>query len=351
MYTIEEIKERIEPLKPKYFTQAQQKLDLLTKPKGSLGRLEEIAKQIVAITRNISPSLNHKCIVTMAADHGVVKEKVSAYPPQVTTQMVYNFLSGGAAINVLSQHIGAKVYVVDMGVDHDFKPHPQLYLKKIAYGTANIAEGPAMSRAEALQAVNIGIEVVEDLVREGCSIIGTGEMGIGNTTPSSAIAAVMCGEDIEQVTGKGTGISEQDIKNKVEVIQRSINVNRPNSSDGLDVLAKIGGFEIGGIAGLILGAAMTRIPVVVDGFISTAAAIIAQSIAPQCQPYMLASHRSAEIGHIIMMQKLGLKPMFDFDMRLGEGTGAAMGISIADASIKILNQMATFGDAGVSKKL
>jgi len=176
-------------------------------------------------------------------------------------------------------------------------------------------------------------------------------MGIGNTTPSSAIAAVMCGEDIEQVTGKGTGISEQDIKNKVEVIQRSINVNRPNSSDGLDVLAKIGGFEIGGIAGLILGAAMTRIPVVVDGFISTAAAIIAQSIAPQCQPYMLASHRSAEIGHIIMMQKLGLKPMFDFDMRLGEGTGAAMGISIADASIKILNQMATFGDAGVSKKL
>ncbi|MCG9479458.1 MAG: nicotinate-nucleotide--dimethylbenzimidazole phosphoribosyltransferase [Actinomycetia bacterium] len=349
MYSKEEINENIRTLQPRFFTEAQQKLDSLTKPKGSLGRLEAVAMQIAAITQNLSPALEHKYIVTMAADHGVVEEGVSAYPQQVTTQMVYNILSGGAAINVLAEHIGARVCVVDIGVNHDFKSHTGLYNKKIAPGTANMTKGPAMSLQQALAAVNTGIEIVKDLAREGCQIIGTGEMGIGNTTASSAVAAVICGAKVDTVTGSGTGIDRRGIKKKKEVIEKALRVNKPVAGDGLDVLAKVGGLEIGGIAGLILGAAMVGIPVVVDGFISTAGALIAHAIAPRCKSYMLASHRSAEAGHTLMLDYLGLKPMFDFDMRLGEGTGAALGINIAEAAVKIMNQMATFDSAGVSK--
>ncbi|MGM0366320.1 MAG: nicotinate-nucleotide--dimethylbenzimidazole phosphoribosyltransferase [Actinomycetota bacterium] len=350
MYSVDKIRESIVKTDPRLVDKAQKKLDNLTKPKGSLGRLELIARQIVAITGNLRPKLAGKYIVTMAADHGVVSEGVSVYPKEVTAQMVYNFLAGGAAINVLAKHVGASVQVVDIGVDHDFEAHKNLYIKKIGYGTANMARGQAMTDDQALQSINTGIEVVNGLVSGGCNIIGTGDMGIGNTTASSAIASVLCDADIGSVTGRGTGVDDKGLKKKIGIIAEAIRANKPDKDDALDVLAKVGGFEIGGIAGLILGAAINRIPVVIDGFISGAGALVAEAIAPLSRQYMLASHCSVEIGHTIMLKKLKLKPMFDFDMRLGEGTGAALGIGIAEAAVKILEEMATFDSAGVSKK-
>ncbi|MBU4450526.1 MAG: nicotinate-nucleotide--dimethylbenzimidazole phosphoribosyltransferase [Actinobacteria bacterium] len=334
-------------------SKAQVRLDSLTKPQGSLGRLEELAKQISGITGSLNPDMSSKLIIVMAADHGVVDEGVSAYPKEVTPQMVYNFLNGGAGINVLSNHVGADVVIVDAGVAADLtalSSNPSFINKKIAFGTENMAKGPAMSVEQARQALEIGIDVARQMVEKGYGIIGTGDMGIGNTTASSAIASCMCGVDAEFVTGYGTGIDQEGFTRKVDVIRRVIEVNRPERRDGFDVLAKIGGFEIGGIAGVILGCAARRIPVVIDGFISGAGALIAESIAPKCRDYMIASHCSVEKGHKIMLEKLGMKPLFNFDMRLGEGTGAALGISIAQASMKILNEMATFGEAGVSQK-
>ncbi len=350
MYTPQEIQEKIGRPDSERMDQAQQRLDSLTKPRGSLGRLEQIARKIVGITGSLNPSMKNKVIITMAADHGVVNEGVSAYPQEVTAQMVYNFLSGGAAINVLARHVGARVRVADVGVNHDFDSVCDLWHKKIGYGTANMLKGPAMTRNQALQSIHAGIQMVEKMVPEGCEIIGTGDMGIGNTTASSAIAALLCEADVRAVTGRGTGVDDQGLEKKIAVIQKAIQKNRPDKNNGLDVLGKVGGFEIGAIAGLILGAAMHRIPVVIDGFISGAGALIAQSVASQSTQYMLASHCSVEIGHTRILQKLKLAPMFDFDMRLGEGTGAALGIGIAEAAVKILNEMATFDSAGVSKK-
>jgi nicotinate-nucleotide--dimethylbenzimidazole phosphoribosyltransferase len=353
---------KIEKLDSGIMAKAQAKLDNLTKPQGSLGSLEELAKQIVGITGNLSPKFLKKSIIVMAADHGVVDEGVSAYPREVTPQMVYNFLNGGAGINVLARHVGADVMVVDIGVAAELKGSKgqenfinnstkSLINKKIDFGTKNMAIGPAMTRDQAYAAVGIGIEVAEQMIKNGYDIIGTGDMGIGNTTASSAIAACICSVDAELVTGYGTGIDESGFKNKIAVIRRALTVNKPDRSDGFDVLAKVGGFEIGGIAGVILGCAANKIPVVIDGFISGASALIAEAIAPECRNYMIASHCSVEKGHKIMLEKLKLKPLFNFDMRLGEGTGAAIGISIAEASIKILNEMATFGEAGVSQKI
>ncbi|MCL4417303.1 MAG: nicotinate-nucleotide--dimethylbenzimidazole phosphoribosyltransferase [Actinobacteria bacterium] len=334
-------------------SKAQVRLDNLTKPQGSLGRLEELAKQISGITRSLNPDISKKLIIVMAADHGVVDEGVSAYPKEVTPQMVYNFLNGGAGINVLSNHIGADVIVVDTGVAADLtalSSNSSFINKKIALGTENMAKGPAMSMEQARQAIEIGIDVAWQMIEKGYGVIGTGDMGIGNTTASSAIASCMCGVDAEFVTGYGTGIDQEGFIRKVDVIRKVLEINGPDSRDGLDVLAKVGGFEIGGIAGVILGCAARRIPVVIDGFISGAGALIAESIAPKCRGYMIASHCSVERGHKIMLEKLGMKPLFNFDMRLGEGTGAALGINIAEASMKILNEMATFGEAGVSQK-
>ena len=386
--------------------EAQIRLDNLTKPLGSLGRLEELAKQIASITGKINTSLSKKLMVVMAADHGVVKEGVSAYPSEVTVQMVYNFLRGGAAINVLADHIGADVVVVDVGVNgrielesfiknlkdsgHSdlsvkgnskdvekigdslgtnskkemsdrqnlqayFKTSGVLGLpffidKKIAPGTENIANGPAMTRSQAEQAISTGIEVACEMIDLGYKIIGTGDMGIGNTTASSAIAACICSLDPSLVTGYGTGIDEEGFKRKVEVIRQAININKPDKNDGIDVLSKIGGFEIGAIAGIILGSAFKKTPVVIDGFISGAAALIAEAISADSRDYMIASHCSVEKGHKKILEKLDLKPLFNFDLRLGEGTGAALGISVAEAAMKILNEMATFDSAGVSKK-
>ncbi|MDD5658765.1 MAG: nicotinate-nucleotide--dimethylbenzimidazole phosphoribosyltransferase [Actinomycetota bacterium] len=347
---LKSITDKIDCPEEKYYKLAKKKLDNLTKPIGSLGRLEELAVQIVGITANSRPSLDKKYIFTMAADHGVVDEGISAYPREVTLQMVYNFLNGGAGINVLSRHAGAKVIVVDMGVAAELKENPLLLSKKIGYGTKNMAKGPAMTRQEAAQSIIAGINIVEQYVKKGADIIGTGDMGIGNTTSSSAIVSVAAGVDVCMVTGYGTGLDDKGLKNKIEVIRKAIKINEPDPDDGLDMLSKIGGFEIGGIAGLIIGAAFMKIPVVIDGFISGAGALIAQKICPISKEYMIASHQSVEKGHKIMLKVLGLKPLFNLDMRLGEGTGAALGISLAEASIKILNEMATFAEAGVSEK-
>jgi nicotinate-nucleotide--dimethylbenzimidazole phosphoribosyltransferase len=330
--------------------QVQARLDSLTKPRGSLGRLEELAKQIVSITGNLSPRIKRKVIIVMTADHGVVEEGISAYPREVTPQMVYNFLNGGAAINVLARHIGAEVLVVDIGVAADFQEHQSLMLEKIDYGTKNMVKGPAMTDEQAVKSLEVGIEAAEEMIKKGYDIIATGDMGIGNTTASSAIAAVICRTDVESVTGYGTGIDDRCLENKISVIKKAISVNKPDAADGIDVLSKVGGFEIGGIAGIILGCASGRTPVVIDGFISGAGALIAAAISPDSTNYMIASHCSAEKGHRIVLNRLGLKLLFDFDMRLGEGTGAAIGINIVEASVKILSEMATFDQAGVSEK-
>jgi nicotinate-nucleotide--dimethylbenzimidazole phosphoribosyltransferase len=329
---------------------ARARQDSLTKPQGSLGRLEELSIQLAAITGQPIPAIKHKVIITMAGDHGVARDGVSAYPPEVTPQMVLNFLGGGAAINVLARHVGARIVVVDMGVAYDFEPHPDLLIKKIAPGTNSIARGPAMTRTQAEQAVEAGIEVVEAEIARGMDIVGTGDMGIGNTTPSAAIAATLTGEPVSKIVGRGTGIDDAGLARKVEVIERALAVNKPDPQDGLDILAKVGGFEIGGLAGVILGAAANRKPVMIDGFISTAAALLAITLAPQVRPYLIAAHRSQEQGHGIMLAWAGLKPLLDIDLRLGEGTGAALGISLAEAACKILAEMATFDEAGVSSK-
>jgi len=340
----------IKPLNEKWYALAQKHLDNLTKPIGSLGRLEEFAIRLVAITENPLPQLERKVIFTFAGDHGVADEGVSAFPKEVTRQMVFNFLSGGAGINVLARHAGAEVVVVDIGVDYDFGMGAHgLVSKKVIKGTKNIRLGPAMTRDEAMKCIDVGLWLAREYVEKGYRIFGTGEMGIGNTTPSSAIAAVLTGKPVEKVTGRGTGISDAIWEKKVKVIKDAISVNKPDPSDPIDVLSKLGGAEIGGIAGLIIGASAYRVPVVIDGFISTAGALIAYAIEPKTKDYMFAAHNSQEIGHKRMLERIGLRPILDLDLRLGEGTGAALGMLIIEAGLKIYKEMATFAEAGVSK--
>lgn len=327
----------------------QERLDNLTKPQGSLGRLEELAKRYCLITGRENPRIENKVIFTFAGDHGVAEEGVSAFPKDVTPQMVYNFLRGGAGVNVLARHVGARVIVVDIGVDHEFRPMDGLEIKKIGRGTRNMTKGPAMSRDEAERAVLVGVEMIEKY-RHDLDIVGTGDMGIANTTPSSAIVAVITGTDPERVTGRGTGIDDASFKRKVEVIKKAISINRPDPKDPMDVLAKVGGYEIAGIAGLVLGAAFYKIPVVIDGFISTAGALIAAELNPYVKGYIIAAHQSVEIGHRKMLEHLEQIPLLDLNLRLGEGTGAALGISLVEAGVKILTEMATFASAGVSNR-
>ncbi|MFH1014431.1 MAG: nicotinate-nucleotide--dimethylbenzimidazole phosphoribosyltransferase [Nitrospirota bacterium] len=330
---------------------AQKHLDNLTKPIGSLGRLEEFARMLVAMTENKKPILDKKVIFTFAGDHGVTEEGVSAYPKEVTHQMVFNFLRGGAGINVLARHAGADVVVVDIGVDHDFGELDGLINLKVINGTKNFTKGPAMTRDNAVRCIETGIELANGYAKKGYKIFGTGDMGIGNTTPSSAIAAVLTGRSVSEVTGKGTGITDESLQNKIKVIEEGIKLNKPNSEDAIDVLSKVGGAEIGGIAGLILGAASNRIPVVIDGFISTAGALIAYCIEPKVKNYMFAAHNSVEIGHKAMLDKMGLMPILDLNLRLGEGTGAALAMLMIEAGLKIYKEMATFGEAEVSEKV
>ncbi|OGW31908.1 MAG: nicotinate-nucleotide--dimethylbenzimidazole phosphoribosyltransferase [Nitrospirae bacterium GWC2_42_7] len=347
---MKETLQKISSVNSDFFEKAQKRLDNLTKPQGSLGRLEEFAGRLVAITETDMPELDKKVVFTFAGDHGVADEGVSAFPKEVTPQMVFNFLNGGAGINVLARHAGAEVVVIDIGVDYDFRDVSGLVSKKVIMGTRNMRKGPAMTREEAEKCINVGIELATEYAKKGYKIFGTGEMGIANTTPSAAIVSVLTGKSVSEVTGKGTGIGDAALKNKVKVIEDAIALNNPVPGDPVDVLAKIGGAEIGGIAGLIIGAAANRIPVVIDGFISTAGALIAYCIEPKTKDYMFAAHKSVEVGHTAMLEKIGLRPILDLDLRLGEGTGAALAMLMIEAGLKIYKEMATFGDAGVAKE-
>ena len=286
----------------------------------------------------------------MAADHGVVAEGVTAYPSSVTAQMVQNFLKGGAAINVLAQQVGAEVRVVDLGVASDLGEPAGLIVRKIGLGTKNFVIGPAMSREEALQSIETGIDLVEEAYAQGVRLVATGEMGIGNTTSSAAITAVMTGQPVSTVTGRGTGIDDEGLARKIKVIEHAIEINQAGADDPLGVLAKVGGYEIGGLVGLILGGAARRIPVVLDGFISGAAALLAVSLAPACREYLIASHLSSELGHRVVLRHLNLHPYLDLNLRLGEGTGACLAIGLLQSSIRLLTEMATFESAGVSSR-
>jgi nicotinate-nucleotide--dimethylbenzimidazole phosphoribosyltransferase len=286
----------------------------------------------------------------MAGDHGVVEEGVSAYPQQVTAQMVLNFLHGGAAINVLARQAGARLRTVDMGVASDIEPHALLEIHKIGRGTRNLAKGPAMLRTQALESVLAGAIIAEDEVARGADILATGDMGIGNTTSAAAIAAAITGRSPEELAGRGTGVDDAGLERKVNALRRGLEVNRPEAADGLDVLAKVGGFEIGGLAGVILAAAAKRTPVVIDGFISTASALIAVTLAPAARDYLIAGHLSEEQGHRTMLQWLGLEPLLTLGMRLGEGTGAVLAMNLVDAACRTLSEMATFAEAGIAAK-
>ena len=341
---------RIQPPDQRLLARAQLRLDRLTKPPGSLGRLEGLAAQYVMITGEPKPDVPRGAIFTFAADHGVTMEGVSAYPREVTPQMVLNFLRGGAGVNVLARHVGVDVRVVDIGVDYDFGAVTGLISKKVMNGTRNLLSEPAMTRIQAKHAIEVGIELAIQAAQEGIGLIGTGDMGIGNTTPSAAITAAMTGRPVAEVTGRGTGIDDAGHARKMSVIQQALCLHLPDQTDALDVLAKVGGLEIGGLAGLILGAAASRVPVVLDGFIAGAAALIAVGLQPNCREYLIASHRSVECGHQAIFDHLGIKPLLDLELRLGEGTGACLGMSLVCAAIKIYTEMATFDEAGVSEK-
>jgi len=320
-------------------------------PYWALGRLMDLAEDLAGMTASMKPRIERRAVVTMAADHGVTDEGVSKYPREVTCQMVRNFAAGGAGINALARVSGASVIVVDMGVAGDLSDlveTGEVLSRRVASGSRNMATGPAMTREDAVRAVEAGIELALELGKS-FDLFGTGEMGIGNTTPSSAIVAAVTGRPVAEVTGRGTGIDDEQFLHKVSVIERALEVNKPNPSDALDVLAKVGGFEIGGLAGLILGVASLRKPVVVDGFISTAAALIAQGLCPSCAQYMIAAHRSVEQGHQAALEHLGKKPLLDLDLRLGEGTGAALAMNLVEAASRILTEVATFEEASVSK--
>jgi len=354
--SIAETVARIQPLNGDAMRAARARQDRLTKPQGSLGRLEALSVQLAGITAQPRPRFKQPVVITMAADHGIARQGVSAYPQDVTAQMVLNFLRGGAAINVLSRYVGARVVVVDMGVATDLPSQSGLTDRKISKGTRDFSIGPAMTRDQARRAVEAGIEIVNREIDPpagapgGADIIATGDMGIGNTTASSAIVAAITRRAVAEVTGRGTGIDDAGLARKVELIERGLAVNEPNPNDALDVLGDVGGFEIGGLAGVMLGAAARRVPVVIDGFISGAAALIACTLAPSVQPYLIAAHRSVEIGHRALLEHLRLEPLLDLDLRLGEGTGAALGISLCIAACKILDEMATFDEAGVAEK-
>lgn len=343
--------ERIVPVSADWRSKARKHLNNLAIPRGSLGELLNIAEQLAAINESLKPSVKNKAVVTMAADHGVVEEGVSAFRKEVTVQMVANFIAGGAAINVLAGVAGARVIVADVGIaaDLDGPSAGKVLSCKIGYGTRNIAAGPAMSREQAVRALETGIEIAGGLIDEGVELLATGDMGIANTTPSSAILAAISGRPVREVTGRGTGICDEALDHKIRVIEKALSVNKPDPEDAIDVLAKVGGFEIGGIAGLILGAASRKKPVVVDGFISSAGALVAKKLVPASKDYMISGHQSLEYGHRIVLEELGLKPLLNLDLRLGEGTGAVLAMNIVESAAQVICRMLTFEDAGVCR--
>ncbi len=331
--------------------EAKARLEQLTMPYWALGRLMDLAEDLAGMTRSMPPPVHRKVVAILAADHGVTAEGVSKYPQVVTSQMVHNFVNGGAGINALARLAGARVVVVDMGVAGDLSglvEAGEILSKRIGAGTKNIAHGPAMSHQEAVRCTEAGIELARDL-GPSTDLFATGDMGIGNTTASAAIIATITGRSVGEVTGRGTGLDDDQLRHKMMVIEQCLDVNQPNPADGLDVLAKVGGFEIGGIAGFILGAAAMHKPILIDGIASTAAALIAQCLAPQVTEYVISAHRSAERGHDAALEHLGKRPLLDLDLRLGEGTGAALAMNLVEAAVRILTEVATFEEAAVSR--
>ncbi len=343
-----ELARSIQPPDAQARSAARSRQNRLTKPPGALGRLEEISIWLAGIRVQERPLVHDKVVITAAGDHGIALQGVSAYPQAVTAQMVLNFLAGGAAVNVLARQAGARVVVVDAGVAAALPDHPRLLQRSAGPGTADISMGPAMTRDRAVERLLAGAALAVEQIQAGADVIGIGDMGIGNTTPSAAITAVFTGMPAAVVTGRGTGVSDARFAEKVLRIEQAIAVNRPDPTDAIGVLAAIGGYEIGFLAGVCLGAAAGQRPVVIDGFIATAAALVAAGIAPIAGEYMLAAHRSAEPGHDAALRHLGLTPLLDLGMRLGEGTGAVLGIILLEAAARLLDEMATFDEAGVS---
>lgn len=340
----------IRPANAEVSALARERLDSLTKPPGSLGKLEEIAWRLAGIQEKVKPVIGKKRVYTLAGDHGVTAEGVSPYPKEVTPQMVLNFINGGAAISVLTRHAGAEIKVVDIGVDFDFGVEPKLIQKKVRRGTDNFAVGPAMSRKEAVEAIGVGVGLAADAAREGVTLLGVGEMGIGNTTPAAALLSVFTGLAPSECVGRGTGIDDEGLKRKAKVIDKALEVNKPEPSDPIGVLSKVGGLELAGMTGLYLGAAIHRIPVLADGFISCASALAAVRLNPLVRDFLILSHLSEERGHRKLVEALWQQPIMDLSMRLGEGSGAALAMMLVEASAKIISEMATFAEAGVSNK-
>jgi nicotinate-nucleotide--dimethylbenzimidazole phosphoribosyltransferase len=352
---LEEIIGRIKPVEQGWIQKAKERTAQLVMPTRALGRLHEISERLCGIQQTLEPAIDQKAILVMAADHGVVDEGVSAYPQEVTPAMVQTFLAGGAGINAISRQVGADVWVVDMGIIPELdatglKGAERLVVEKIGNGTANFTKGPAMSRRDAEKALQVGFEQATRRIENGAEILGTGDMGIGNTTASAAIGAVITGATLDVMVGRGTGVDDAGLARKRNIVRRGIETNAPQPEDGLNVLAKIGGFEIGGIAGTILAGAFHRRAVVVDGFISTAGALIAYTLCPTVRDYLFAGHCSEETGHRIMLNHLGLEPILDLGMRLGEGTGAALAMGIMDGAVRMFKEVLTFAEAGVANK-
>ena len=349
MNKIEEARKQIKPINKIIYEQAKKRLREQAKPMGSLGILEDISARLASISGTLDVHLSNKIIVICAGDHGVVEEGVSLFPAEVTPQMVLNFVNGGASINVIAKHANASVKVADLGVNYDFDKQLDIFHKKIAKGTKNFVKEPAMTRAEALASLEAGISIVDELCGyKKIDLLGTGDMGIGNTTPSTAIIAVFSGIDVRELTGRGTGIDDDALLSKIEVIKRGIHLLKPDPFDPIDVLAKVGGFEIGGLAGLVIGAAKHGIPVICDGLISTAGALIACKLIPDTAQYLFASHRSVEVGHSYMHKELSLTPVLDLEFRLGEGTGAALAMELLDLSTRILADIKTFEEVSIN---
>ena len=346
---LEDLLRSIEPASKEWEAAAWKRLKSQIRPRGSLGQLEVIAARLAGILQTLKPDIGRKLILTMAGDHGVAAEGVSAYPQEVTAQMVYSFTQGWASINVLAKHVGADVRVVDCGVAAELPAEWPIIHRKLARGAANIAQGPAMSRELAIAGILLGAELAKEAQsREGYQLIGTGDMGIANTTPSTAIIAALSGRPVNQLTGRGTGIDDATLAHKTAVVEKALALNQPDPADAIDVLSKVGGLEIAGLAGAVLGAAAAKVPVVCDGFIATAGALLACRLAPAAADYLFVSHRSQEVGHGAMVEMLGMRPVLDLDMRLGEGTGAALAMSILEASAKVLMEIRTFQEAGVT---
>ncbi|CAN2040647.1 Nicotinate-nucleotide--dimethylbenzimidazole phosphoribosyltransferase [Candidatus Magnetomoraceae bacterium gMMP-15] len=335
----------------KIYDKAMERLSNQARPAGSLGLLETLSARLAGIFKTLDVRLNEKIIITCAGDHGICAEGVSKFPSEVTPQMVYNFVGKGASINILARHAGARVKAADLGVNFDFEPDLPIFHKKVRYGTANFALEPAMTREQAMQSIEAGIEIVDEIFEEKpVQILGIGDMGIGNTTPSTAIIAVYSGISVNKLTGRGTGIDNKGMNRKISAIEKGLALHKPDPADPVGVLSKVGGLEIGGLAGLVLGAASHYIPVVCDGLISTAGALIACEICPAAKDYLFASHNSVEAGHAFMLNYLKLEPMFDLKLRLGEGTGAALAMEFLDASTRVLCDIKTFEEVGIVDK-